>query len=357
VNLLTLADARAFLKPYVDNGTCLNSTIDARVAEIEERLWPKADWRMSHRRVRVLVKNQAFVLPLNVLKICGICVDGTPAALMTEAYEFSSSGPGDLDMATGSLKNAVDQGEHPTQFDIPISRASDTAWSQGYHLIAFSASADDRAASITVRGYGDLNDEIYTTQNGELAPGEVIPIARWAAGREGSVLSIAGQPRSAAKFRSILRVYKPVTKAPVTLYAYDPVTSAMFMLSKMEPETTVPSYRRYRLTGMSQPQVQEDNSILTDCASVLMLVKVGWQRATRATDVLFIQSLSALKMGAMALTAENAGNNAKAQEYFVLAERHLIDQKQDQDTGVTIPVLWDVDINISLRALNHGYSI
>lgn len=357
MNLLTLADARSFLKPFVDNGTCKESLVDARVAEIEERLWPKADWRMSHRRLRVLVRNTQFVLPHNVLKICASVVDGNPTAMMTEAYEFSSSGPGDLDLVDCVCRNVVDQGEFATQYDVPVTRETDTAWSQGYQLVAFASHVDDTLGTLLIRGYGDLNDEVYTEQDGALAPGEQITINRWALGVEGSISNIAGLATSASRFRSLTRVHKPVTKSPVTLYAYNPTTSAMFLLSKMEPETTVPSYRRYRLTGVSAPAVQTDGTIQRDCANALFLVKIGWQRATRATDVLFIQSLSALKLMAMALTQENAGNTAKALEFETLAVRMLLEQKVDQEQSVTIPMIWDVDVNTSLRSINHGYLI
>jgi hypothetical protein len=353
-SLITLADARTFLKPFVDNGSCSTPLIDSRIAEIEERLWPKADWRMSHRRLRVLARNRVISLPHNVLKVCAVNIDGTPAAMMTDAYEFSSSGPGDLDYADAATNNLVDQGEFPTQFDIPVYRETDTAWSTGLNLIAFSKEKDDMIQTLTVRGFGPLNDEVRTLQEGALAPGEVIPINRWPHGIEGSVINLSAMPRSTSTYMSVSRVYKPATKGAIVLYAHNPTTGELFLLSKMEPDILIPSYRRYRITGMAVPETLSDGTVNRDCASLLLLVKLGWERAVRATDILYIQSLTALKLMAMAITHENAGNTGKSKEFQADAILALLDQKRDQEQGVTVPVIWDVDVNVSLRSINHG---
>ncbi len=353
MNLITLADARTFLKPFVDNGSCSIPLIDSRIAEIEERLWQEADWRMSMRRLRVLARNNVVVLPHNVLRVCAVNVDGTPASLASQAYEFSSAGPGDLDFANNATINLVDQGEFPTQFDVPVTRVSDTAWSDGLYLIAFSKENDDSALSLTAYGHGSLGDEIRTGSD----PGETVKINRWAHGVEGNILNLANLPRSASKFLSVSRIIKPVTKGAVTLYAYNPTTSEMFLLSKMEPEITIPSYRRYRLTGVDAPYTDSTGVIQKPCVSLLLLVKMGWERATRPADVLFIQSLTALKLMAKAITAENDGQAQKALDLETLAIRNLQKQSQDRDQQVTLPVIWDVNIDTSLRSVNHGYLI
>lgn len=353
MNLITLADARAFLKPFVDNGSCSIPLIDARIAEIEERLWQEADWRMSLRRLRVLARNNVIVLPHSVLKVCAVNVDGTPAALASQAYEFSSAGPGDLDFANSATINLVDQGEFPTQFDIPVTRVSDAAWSDGLCLIAFSKENDDSVQSLTAFGYDSHGDEIRTGSD----PGETIKINRWAHGVEGSTLNLPNLSRSASRFQSVSRIIKPATKGAVTLYAYNPTTGEMFLLSKMEPDITIPSYRRYRLTGVGAPQVESDGTIQKPCVSLLLLVKMGWERATRPTDVLFIQSLTALKLMSKAITAENDGQSQKALELETLAIRALQKQSQDRDQQVTLPVIWDVNIDTSLRSVNHGYLV
>lgn len=342
--------------PFVGTGTCDPVVLDNRIAEIEERLWPKADWRMSVRRLRVLVRNRAFVLPAGVTRVCAADVDGSPAALASEAYEFSSAGPGDLDLAGTGERNLVDMGEFATQYDVPVQRISDAAWSAGLPLIAFSPSADDATASITVRGYDSHGQEITSPRAGVTAPGESIAINRWALGRDGVIINLPQQPRSKNRFASVAQVNKPVTKGPVTLYAYNPATSELFLLSKMEPATTVPSYRRYRLTGVAGPEANTEGGLDKDCASALLLVKVGWQRAVWADDVLYIQSLAALKLMSLAINKENAGDFSSAVNLEVLATRALQEQRQDQDGQVSVPVIWDMDKEISLGSrLNRGH--
>lgn len=357
MNLLTLADARAFLRPFVDNGSCSVSLIDARIAEIEERLWPKADWRLSLYRVRVLIRNRQFVLPANVLKICAATVDGLAAPLGSVAYEFSSSGPGDADLVGNVCRNVIDAGEHATQYDIPRQRISESEWSRGMRLAAFSTAADDTVLSLTIRGFGANSDEVRTEQDGEMAPGEVLRVNRWHLGQEGQIGGMSSVIRTTSFFESVSRVYKPVSRAPITLYAIDESTGAMYMLAKMEPEITVPSYRRYWLTGIAESVAAADKTMTYDCSSATLLVKVGWVRATRASDVLAIQNLAALKFGAFAITAENAGDYNGSVAAWQLAENTLREHQQDRDGQVSLPSVWDVDVNVSNAGINHGYLV
>lgn len=357
MNLITLADMRTYLKPHVNGGTCDVSMIDDAVAEIEERLQHEGDWRLSHRRVRVLVRNLEFSLPANVTKVCAALVDGQAAALGSQALEFSSAYAGDFEYTTQTARNVVDNGEHPTQYDIPVQRVSDTAWSAGLRLLAFSTHVDDTTGFVTVRGYGENNNEIFSDQDGVHTPGERIAVNRWHLGVEGQVHSFAAQAVSVNKFRSVSRVYKAATKAPVSLYAYDSATQALYFLSKMEPAVTIPSYRRYRLTGVAAPYVDADKSIVKDCASALLFVKLGWVRAAYATDVLYVQNRAAFKFGAKALAAENAGEYDGALASWALAKKELVTEKQDREGDVQIPTVWDIGEGARLSDCNHGYLV
>jgi hypothetical protein len=358
-NLLTLADARASLKQYIDGGTCDVSVIDDRINEASERLWPRLDLRASIRRVTALVRNNTVCLPQDVATVLAVTVDGTPAELMNQAYEFSAAGPGDLSCAAVSAmtpsRNLVELGDFPTQFDPPVNRVSDAAgsfangtWDCANYLIAFSPHVDDLAHSLTIRCLGALNDEVFTDKE----PGLVLKINRWAAGVEGRILNINQLPRSAVPVRQITQVYKPVTSGPVTLYAYRPDTGAMYLLSKMAPEETTPSYRRFRVTGVSAPSVK-DGALTRDLAVVNMLCKIGWRRVSRASDILFVQSLSALKMMCQALHFENQGVFDRAQAYETLALRILLDQKKDTEVNPSIPLVMDFSGDVSLAGMNH----
>lgn len=354
-NLITLADARSFLQPFVDGGTCDNTVIDLRVREAEERLWAKSNWRMSLRRIKVRLQNQVFSLPHEVQKILAIDFDGAPANVFTQAYEYLAGGLGSFDerCVASPFRNAVDEGEFPTQFDVPIivSHDDDETCCDGtvgddYYLIAFSTDSKDSAQYLTIRGYGVNNDEVRTEIDGELAPGERVRINQWAFGVEGSVVNISGLAKTVNTFRQVTRVYKPVTRSSVTLYAYNPTNGAMYLLSKMTPDETVPSYRRYRVTNMAN-----DNS---SCTCATMLVRVGFRPATRADDVLTVQSLSALKLMIMALAEENAGNTDKALNLETNAFRVLLEQKEAENTNTPMITVFDQSPRLGLGALGKG---
>lgn len=344
--LITLGDARTYLKPFVDNGTCDESLIDLRVAEAESRLAVKADFKNSLRRLRVLVRNQHFCLPHDVQRILKVAVDGEPAHIFSPLHEFSACGPGDLDMfAPQSLdRHLVDDGEHPVQFDVPIPNATADGWRRqfvdGYRLIAFSTDKDDVAKTLHIRGLGPLNDEIRTDNE----PGITLPINRWAHGVEGQIINLATQPMSSQVFRNVTQVVKPLTEQAVTLYAVDPATSAMFLLSKMTPDETVPSYRRYRVTGVDRPSTDAITKLLTfDCACALMLVKMKHMRASRANDILYIQNLPALKLMCMAITHENAGRFNESVAAETRAFQLLLEQKADVEGESTTPMVIDYE--------------
>lgn len=360
-NLITLADAREFLKPHVDGGTCDTSVIDLRIGEAEERLYPKLDLRASLRRVNALVRNNTLCLPYDVVSVLAVDVNGVPANIFSQVYEFLSAGPGDLACASASAftptKNLVELGSFPTQFDPPVLRVSDAqgdmgngTWDDGNYLIAFSPELADAGQVMTVRGLGRLNDEIRT----DGAPGAPLVINRWVHGVQGTTAPLSGCARSAVTYRQITQVYKPVTVGPVTLYAYRPATNAMYLLSKMTPEETTPTYRRFKLTGVAAPHVQDDLSIERDLAVVSLLCKIAWRRATRATDILFVQSLSALKMMVLALSFENQGVFDRAQAYETLALRILLDQKKETDAVSTLAVAMDYSRDVTLAGMNHG---
>ena len=364
-NLITLADARTFLGPYVDGGgTCDTAIIDLRINEASERIWPKLDLRASLRRVNALVRNNSFCLPYDVVSVLAVNTDGTPASIMSQAYEFSSAGPGDLACAVTSAltpsRNVVELGEFPTQFDPPVVRVADAdgdfgngTWDCDNYLLAFSTEIDDTTTPLTVRGLDARNDELFTNSE----PGVEVPINRWTQGVEGKITNLTAAMASAKPFRQISQVYKPVTKGPVTLYAYRPATGAMFLLSKMTPEETTPTYRRFKLTGIAKPLVNADGTQTRDLCLVSMLCKVAWRRATRATDILFVQSLSALKMMCQALNFENQGVFDRAQAYETLALRILLDQKKENDAVTNVPLIIDYSRDITLAALNHGYLV
>lgn len=345
LNLYTLADARAALKQYVDNGSCDETRIDARLDEAMRRLFNKKDVPHALHRLRIKLQNCCFPLPYFADTIVGFTVDGTPARVFGQAYEFLSSGPGDTlyPASYGVMNNLIDLGEFPTQFDIPVDDDETTERVENkYKLIAFSTANEDHGKSITVRGYDKLLGEVEWRSSAG-GSGDEIAINFWSGGTEGLVSgSLTDHTHSKNYFRQIRQVYKPETKGYVSLYAFDPATGYMYFLAKMHPKETVPHYRRYRVTNCDS------------CAHcILALVRLRYIRPTAGEDILPIQNLDAIKFMLMALKEEDARSVAAADLLETKATTLLKEQQDHHHVSAGGPVMIDVERRLSMSRMNR----
>lgn len=352
--MFILSDARSFLKPHVDSGTCSNATIDARINEATRRLLVKATWPMTERYMRVLSANRTFPLPREVEKIISADICGAPTHVWGSNYEFLDGGPGDLSRYTlfGSGKDLIDMGDgYPVMYDVPSTLTIDTATAEssddieegeGYYLMAFSNSTKDLGKELTVRGLTFDNLEVFTGTS----PGVTVGINVWQGEVEGNVQgALTTQKMSASTFRDISQVHKPVTTGYVTLYACKPSSNYMYMLAKYHPSETLPSFRRYRITNTNAPE----------CASIYALVKMRYLPVSHEQDMLLIQNLDALKLMVMAITKENAGDLAGAVGYETQAVRLLNEQLNNYQPSGQIQVI-DTESQMFLRGTPSIYS-
>jgi len=365
IDLLTLADARKALKKAT--GVCDNPTLDTYIEESERRLWPKADWRLSRRRVRIRTQNRYFPLPIEVERIIHVDIEGNPSNIFNQAYEFLHCGPGDLnyrEMGT-AYKDLVDQGEFPTQFDIPVilTSASDSdhhlynaTTGDGWKLVAFSPESEDSIDTskyLTIRGLDHRNDIIRTTENDVRIDGERIRINPWHEGVEGEIFGKWEDLQvSTSEFREITRVVKPETLGPVSLYAVNTTTNALFLLSKMHYNTLIPSYRRYWIANSSI----ETEASGTTGSSILALVKIKFRAAEAADDVLTVQNIAAIRMMTQAIQAEEDEDLVKAAQFESTAKRLLAEDLEDNQKMSGVPVIIDQLYQASGAQLNRGYN-
>ena len=356
--LYTLSQAREQLKRFVDNGSCNLETVDARINEAIERLTDMADFECMRATIRIATDRHTFTLPYNVEKLLHATIDGTPAKIFGTAYQFLSSGIGDLDFREGSgsgFRDMVDVGEFPTQFDVPFMYTAldgtcvDRS-KQGMQLIAFSTAAQDVGKTIKVRGFAGsgTGDEV----NAGMDPGEEIKIHKWHGGIEGHLSGYWNihYTASEAHYREITEVLKPETKGYVTLYAVvgdnvDPSKTHFSFLAKYHPRQTIPQFRRYSITNCKDK----------GCSSVLALVKLRNVPLVDGDDILPVDSMQALKLMVMAISEENKGNlqgalNFESQAVAVMQKR---ERARLQADGV--PVILNVDYRLSTgRHLNRG---
>lgn len=338
MNLFTLKQGRDFVRRFVNDGSCKDSQVDARVDEAMRRLWPEALTYNSTQRLRIRSENSCFPLPYFAETVVSVDVDGSPAPVRNRFYEFLSSGPGDLSVRSrGPTTGVIDDGEHGTQWDIPVADDAGTGRvEQQYKLVAFSDDREDfiSGKTLKIRGFSHRLQEITIT----------LKINSWSDETEGLVQgSWEDNNISEEYMRQVSQVYKPVTRGYVSLYAVDPVTSRMHFLSKMHPKEERPSYRRYK--------------VLNKCCGttcLLLLIKMKYITPEEDDDILPIQNLDALKLMVQALREEDAKN---LQLSLVLEEKAKIllnKQLAHKEVSSGTPVILDFDVRTSLgRSLNR----
>lgn len=339
----TLAQARSQMGPFVDNGTCDTTRIDARINEALERLLDQQDWECLKRAVRITSCNNTFALPYNAEKILWCDIDGSPANVYGQAYQYLSSGPGDSMYAStaGRFKDLADLGDHwPVMYDIPkVLELGDlsTLEVSGLRVCAFSTSASDVTKSLKLQGLGPAGEAVLG--------GETIPIQRWAEGVEGQLYGTWDKSLklSANLFAEILGVSKTATSGYVCLYAVNPATSHMFLLAKYHPSQLLPQFRRYRIT----------NTLTGYASSVLALVRLRHIPLSDPDDILPVDSLQALKLAIMSISAENAKDFATAGATLNAALASMSKREEAKTMTRGTPVVLDISHRTSLgRRLN-----
>lgn len=229
-----------------------------------ERIYNNGKWSGLAGVVEFENPTGFITLPRRYSAILGVQFGSAPRSTFTRYFEYSISGPGDLD-STGHMTHLVDAG------DVVTSAVFDTA-----SALTLSA-ASDTTTQVRVFGIDDSGVEVFT----DGAPGEV--------------LTHGGTTTST--FAEITAVYKPVTTGFVSLSAGSTV------LSRYEPTETNPVYRRYK------------SGTFTD-KTLRCLCKRRFVRLINDTDPVYPANLGALKLAILAVVAENAADVNTAAAYW-----------------------------------------
>lgn len=337
--LYTLADARTQLGRFVeDGGSCNTVVIDQRLNEAIARLTDADDLECMIKNIRIQACNFAFPLPYNVEKIINATVNGTPAQVFGTAYQFLSSGPGDLDYggSCSGFQDLVDLGDDfAIMYGIPPCYDVDGTEYEpgGMQLAAFSESADDVDKILSLFGF-DINAREMSVE---------LPISRWKGGDIGRISGRMSSPgktwdHTEEKFEDVTRVTKPVTTGTVYLYAVDPVNDYFFFLAAYHPSQTIPQFRRYGIT----------NKTVGYRSCVLARVKLRHIPLSVPTDLLPVDSLDAVKLMLIAIRHENAGDLAQAANYMNQAERVMQNRERSRTLSSGTPVILDRQYRTSL---------
>jgi hypothetical protein len=299
--IFTASDAKSFCAKYVADGRDSSDPfVLSTINECIQILINEGDWKSTIQKMRFQLTNNSFALPSNVETVLkAFHSDGnthSASRVWSMGYEMLDGGPGPMIGDNDhSWVDLIDLGEWPYMFPI-----GNTA----RKLVAFSTHADDdfsdpdTGATILVRGRGTLHGEVSPS-----TPGESVKIVSWKNSEEGRIQKERIRS-STNEFLEIDMIKKPVTKGYVSLYAYDADTYGMWIIAKMHPQETTPSYRRYKATGRYL------NQSGTDC--ITCLVKMRYVPLVHDTDPLIIQNLPALRVMCQSIHARNMGDTQDA---------------------------------------------
>jgi hypothetical protein len=119
----TLADAASEIKSVIDGGTCTMPTAYSRINQAMRRIMNRPKKPLHIRRlIRFYTYKDIITLPHEVDRILHYTMDGVPAPLFSQAYEFVSGGPGELDGCDTCIagKYLEDLGsQFSLMFDVP----------------------------------------------------------------------------------------------------------------------------------------------------------------------------------------------------------------------------------------------
>lgn len=325
--LYTVKHARPHVAPFVmTGGSCANDPVVLdRLNEAQRRLLSegRADWESTQRHVKICARTSCFALPREFESARLVSIDGGPANIFPNSYQYLENGPGVERSQDHYGKDLEDLGlGWPTFFDVPCASGVD------FYLFAASTSRDDVEKPVVVYGRRKDGSEILRDSG---LPGLDLTVRFWSEGVEGR---LDGYPEvsSSIPVHSISQIVLPEgRKGYLTLYAVNPVTHEMFFLSKYHPAETNPSYRRYRVLGHG-----------CSCETCLVvLAKVRHIPLTEDDDVLLIQNLDALKTMVRAIREENAGNESVAMALEEKANQQLARQLANTRSGDPILQMHD----------------
>jgi len=332
--LFNFGQAKKALRRFVDNGSCRDEVLSERINEAVSRILDMADWRCCLQLVKIKVEGNCFALPQGVDKMLDVCIDGAPKRIYDHAYQFLSSGPGDLDFSNHSIySNVIDDGIKCSMYDVPhcyrVGAADYTP--EGMYLVARSMTGE--SADLVVSGV-DTEGEAIT---------DTVKVGAWDNGIQGAFegLSLLAS-QSNHRFSEVHSVTKSPSSGYVTLLAYDPDTSFFSFLARYHTLGGVMGFRRYKVTGCG------------DCFCVLARIKAGHNSLVSDDDVVPVDSLPAIKAMLMSIRDEDAGNLQGAVQHEANARRLM----EARETGSTMvrgtQFVMDVDYAGSLGPINSN---
>lgn len=152
----------------------------------------------------------------------------------------------------------------------------------------------------------------------------------------GTTLDLSLAPLTGSQvFLALAGVVKPQTNGRVSLYSVDNVTAVTTLIAVYEASETVPSYRRYQVTGVTN----EDRTFKALC-------KRAYVEAKMDNDYLYPDNLGAIKLALMALSCESKQDQGQADYYWNKSVQTLNAQLEE----------WQGDVGFTIQVQNHAFA-
>jgi hypothetical protein len=165
-------------------------------------------------------------LPREVDTVIGVNIGGQPVLGYHQLFEFHLNGPGSC--RTICEWKWTDAGANHCTYKDLIHPA---------HLVAYLQTSEDNGKLVIAQGYDDKNQVLRSKINGVWRNGIAIP----------TIFGVALPDIDQPKVSRITALYKDPTAGSVRLSTIDDSGATGTLLSIMEPDETLPQYRRISL--------------------------------------------------------------------------------------------------------------
>lgn len=282
--LISFGDAKRELKRYAGNaGKCVDDPgVDLFVKSvIQELLQSGASGNI--RKWVFVTQNGRFTAPADLeLPLSVRIEDGIrnrAAVVYDKWYEF-------YDQSTLADCHPWEEGlvEEPntffTVFDPPHA---------GTRVLAIAQCQEALDAHFMLDGVDRQDRAIFMPDDGEIRKGERLTIRKF-------------KPKyTLGKYAGFTGIVKTPTKGYVRLYWFDPKTGHKGLLSEYAPNTTNPSFRRFRVIKMGREDTNR-------CYKVTLLGRVRLLDNYAERDIIPVTNLRAMKLIAQQIQAEDNDN-------------------------------------------------
>lgn len=268
----------------------------------QEILMGRNDWPGAEADVCFTTEDCRLTLPARFATITALRIDGAPARLLPDGWQYLEHGPGPLDMHDPAGLCQFEGDHFPTFRDLPAPLP----------IACFSSEDEGSNATLRIHGFSPNGSELRGS-NG--VPGLSIPIRQ---GSPDAAPAMTGQPVS-----HLSALVKPVTKGEIEVFAVDAATGSLHWLTRMGRHETAPALTRYVVTG-ARPGVPI--VIRARCS-------LRFHPQYALDDIALIQNREAMRLMAHALRAFDNEDTAKASEYQARAVKVLKDMTAKRENG------------------------